>query len=107
MTNFVLIVVCILAGMLFKATKSIHPDAHKGINTWIIYLALPAVSFKYLPKVQWSSEMLFPILSTVLVVLGSKFSFVGTAGKKDILHVRKVQWKSQVATATHLSLVFL
>lgn len=57
--------------MIFKSTKTIHPDAHKGINTWVLYLALPAVSFKYLPKVQWSLEMLFPILSTVLIAVGS------------------------------------
>ena len=71
MINFVLIIVCIAAGMVFKSTKTIHPDAHKGINTWIIYLGLPAVSFKYLPKVEWSLEMLFPILSTVLIAFGS------------------------------------
>ena len=73
MVNFILIAVCIIAGMVFKATKSIHPDAHKGINTWILYLALPAVSFKYLPKVEWSKEMLFPILSTVVIAVGSIF----------------------------------
>jgi len=73
MVNFVLIAVCILAGMIFKQTKSIHPDAHKGINTWILYLALPAVSFKYLPKVQWSAEMLFPILSTFVIAIGCFF----------------------------------
>ena len=71
MANFILIIICIAAGMLFKATKSIHPDAHKGINTWILYLALPAVSFKYLPKVHWSTEMLFPIGSTFMVAVGS------------------------------------
>lgn len=71
MINFVLIAVCIIAGMIFKSTKTIHPDAHKGINAWVLYLALPAVSFKYLPKVQWSLEMLFPILSTVLIAVGS------------------------------------
>lgn len=71
MINFVLIAVCIIAGMIFKSTKTIHPDAHKGINTWVLYLALPAVSFKYLPKVQWSLEMLFPILSTILIAVGS------------------------------------
>lgn len=69
MANFVLIAVCILAGMIFKATKSIHPDAHKGINTWILYLALPAVSFKYLPKVHWTKEMFFPIAATFLVAV--------------------------------------
>lgn len=69
MVNFVLIAVCILAGMIFKATKSIHPDAHKGINTWILYLALPAVSFKYLPKIHWTAEMLFPIAATFLTAV--------------------------------------
>ncbi|MET3538613.1 AEC family transporter [Chryseobacterium limigenitum] len=69
MVNFVLIAVCILAGMIFKATKSIHPDAHKGINTWILYLALPAVSFKYLPKIHWTAEMLFPITATFLTAV--------------------------------------
>lgn len=73
MVNFVLIAVCIMAGMVFKATKSIHPDAHKGINTWILYLALPAVSFKYLPKVHWTMEMFFPIVATFLIAV---FGFV-------------------------------
>ncbi len=71
MANFILIVVCIVAGMVFKSTKSIHPDAHKGINTWVLYLALPAVSFKYLPKVQWSVEMMFPVFATLLIAVGS------------------------------------
>ncbi|WP_292011078.1 AEC family transporter [Chryseobacterium sp.] len=71
MVNFVLIGVCILAGMVFKETKSIHPDAHKGINTWILYLALPAVSFKYLPKVNWTLDMLFPIVATFLIAVFS------------------------------------
>ncbi|AQX06480.1 AEC family transporter [Elizabethkingia meningoseptica] len=82
MINFVLIVVCIVAGMIFKATKSIHPDAHKGINTWILYIALPAVSFKYLPKVQWSQEMLFPIVSTFFIAIGSWFFMMLYSRKK-------------------------
>lgn len=71
MINFVLIIICIAAGMIFKSTKAIHPDAHKGINTWIIYLGLPAVSFKYLPKVEWSPEIFFPIVSAVVAAVGS------------------------------------
>lgn len=57
--------------MLLRRAKLIHPEAHKGINTWIIYFALPAVSFKYLPKIEWTTEMLFPILSSILVWAGS------------------------------------
>ncbi|MDC8103164.1 AEC family transporter [Chryseobacterium sp. Chry.R1] len=81
MVNFVLIAVCILAGMVFRSTKSIHPDAHKGINTWILYLALPAVSFKYLPKVHWTLEMLFPIVATFLIAVFS-FVFMSVYSKK-------------------------
>jgi len=57
--------------MIMKAARIIHPDAHKGINTWILYIALPAVSFKYLPKVTWSPAMILPVVSAVVVVAGS------------------------------------
>ncbi|WP_447642678.1 MULTISPECIES: AEC family transporter [Chitinophagaceae] len=71
MVNFIMIAVCIIAGMFFKATKTIHPDAHKGINTWILYIALPAVSLKYIPQIQWSEQMLFPVLGPIVVYIGS------------------------------------
>ncbi|MDM1294061.1 AEC family transporter [Sphingobacterium sp. N143] len=71
MVNFIMIVLCIAAGMLLRRTNLIHAEAHKGINTWILYFALPAVSFKYLPKIEWSSQLLFPIFSAVLVWAGS------------------------------------
>src|SRR5690606_29316057 len=66
MVNFVMIAFCIIAGMIFRKAKLIPQDAHKGINTWILYLALPAVSFKYIPTIEWSSQMLFPALSPIL-----------------------------------------
>ncbi len=70
MTNFLIIGICIIAGMLFRRSKTLPEDAHKGINAWLIYLALPAVSFKYLPHVQWSSELLFPTIAPLIVCLG-------------------------------------
>jgi len=57
--------------MLFRRLQLIPKDAHKGINTWILSIALPAVSFKYLPKIQWSAEMLFPVVSSVLMWAGA------------------------------------
>lgn len=71
MVNFVLIAFCIGGGMLFRRLQLILKDAHKGINTWILSIALPAVSFKYLPKIQWSAEMLFPVVSSVLMWAGA------------------------------------
>ncbi|MCZ4243084.1 AEC family transporter [Pedobacter punctiformis] len=65
MANFFLIGLCILAGILFRKSKTLPKDAHKGINAWIIYIALPAVSFKYLPHIQWSKDLLFPALAPI------------------------------------------
>ncbi len=70
MINFILIGVCILAGWLFRRTEWLPADAHKGINAWIIYLALPAVSFKWLPHISWSANLIVPILAPVVVWLG-------------------------------------
>lgn len=69
MANFILIGLCILAGILFRKSKSLPKDAHKGINAWIIYIALPAVSFKYLPHITWTKDLLFPALAPVCIWL--------------------------------------
>lgn len=67
MSNFLLILICIFAGILFRKSGSLPKDAHKGINAWIIYLGLPAISFKYLPHLAFRPELLFLALSPVLV----------------------------------------
>jgi predicted permease len=56
--------------MLFRRSKTLPANAHKGINGWLIYLALPAVSFKYLPHIQWSTALLLPALAPVMVWIG-------------------------------------
>jgi predicted permease len=66
-TNFLMIGLCLVAGMLFRRSKILPADAHKGINAWLIYLALPAVSFKYLPHIHWSTALLLPALAPVIV----------------------------------------
>jgi len=70
MANFILIGFCIAAGILFRHRKLVPPDTHKGINTWIINIALPAVSFKYLTHLQLSPDLLVPALSPVLIFAG-------------------------------------
>lgn len=70
MANFFLIFICISFGIFLRYRNLLPADAHKGINAWIIYLALPAVSFKYLPHIQWSNDLLFPVAGPVIVWLG-------------------------------------
>jgi predicted permease len=57
--------------MLFRRSKSLPENSHKAINAWLIYLALPAVSFKYLPFIQWSNQLIVPALSPIIVWLGA------------------------------------
>ncbi len=56
--------------MLFRQSKTLPVDAHKGINAWIIYIALPALSLKYLPHIQWSAHLLLAAIAPVIVWLG-------------------------------------
>lgn len=70
MVNFVLIFFCIIIGFLFRKYEIVPADTHKGVNRWILYIALPAVSFKYIPKLEWTFEMLFPIVSMLIVWIG-------------------------------------
>lgn len=71
MVNFILIAFCMAAGMLFKARHWIPADAHKSINIWVLYVALPAASFRYIPEIQWSAQMLLPVGSSLIVWMGS------------------------------------
>lgn len=83
MINFLLLAFCIAAGMVLRAAKLIPTGAHKGINTWVIYIALPAAAFKYIPKIEWNTEMLFAIAAPIIVWMGSwiLFEIVGRLRK--------------------------
>ena len=75
MTNFALIALCILVGITLRALKLIPENAHRGINTWIIYMAIPAMALKYIPTIQWSTELLLPAVMPLLVWGGSWLLF--------------------------------
>ena len=84
MINFILIGVCITVGLLLKAFKLIPDGAHKGINTWIIYMAIPAVALKYIPAIKWSNDLLLPALMPLIVWTGSWLLFKLCARKFNL-----------------------
>lgn len=67
MINFILIAICIISGFLLKRAGLLPNDSHKSINLWIIYVALPAVSFKHLPNIHFSKDLLLPIIAPMIV----------------------------------------
>jgi predicted permease len=78
--NFILIAVCVLSGLIIRYSGLLPNDAHKGINAWIVYIALPAVALKYIPAINWSYEMLLPAIAPVIIWAGSWlfFTLLGT-----------------------------
>lgn len=71
MANFLLILFCLGAGFYMRRAALVASDAYKVLNTWVIYVGLPAVSFLYLPTLQWENKLLFALLAPLLVLGGS------------------------------------
>jgi predicted permease len=84
MANFLLIAICIFAGILFRKYGTLPKDAHRGINAWIINIALPAVSFKYLPTIHFRSELIFPLVSPIIIWCCGWMYFVWYAKKQQL-----------------------
>jgi predicted permease len=68
MSNILLILISLLGGILLNKYKILPNDSAKTLNSFIIYLSLPAITFYYIPKSSWNLEMTFPFLMPVLVL---------------------------------------
>ena len=82
MSNFLLIGLCILAGYLLRQTGKLPADSFRSVNAWIINLALPGVSFKFLPHIHWDKTLLLPVLMPVIVWATAWIYIAMYAGKK-------------------------
>ncbi|KGO90200.1 AEC family transporter [Flavobacterium suncheonense] len=61
MDNIILIFVCMLLGFLLKRMAAFPPLSYKTLNQFVIYISLPAVALYYIPKLEISSRLLFPL----------------------------------------------
>lgn len=61
MDNIILIFVCMLLGFLLKRNKDFPALSYKTLNQFVIYISLPAVALYYIPKLEISSKLLFPL----------------------------------------------
>ena len=71
MSHFLLIVICISAGVILSRLRLLPADAYKGLNAWVINVALPALSLRYVPEIKWSSQLLLPIIGPLVVWAGA------------------------------------
>lgn len=61
MDNLILIFACLLAGVGFQKVSAIPANAHVALNQLAIYMLLPAITLYYIPKIQLSSELIYPV----------------------------------------------
>lgn len=71
MSNFILIAVCFLAGFFLRKSGILAKGSHHGINVWIIYVALPAATLKYLPTIVWSTDLIIPLMTPLVCWFGA------------------------------------
>ncbi|MDR0505861.1 MAG: AEC family transporter [Dysgonamonadaceae bacterium] len=93
MINFILIFVCIIAGITMSQLKVLPADSHKSVNAWLIYVALPALALRFVPDTEWNMKLLLPVLGPVLVWLGA------------CLFIRIYDWKKQLPHGSRTALL--
>lgn len=61
MDSILLIFVCLLLGFFLQKVKDFPPHSYKTLNQFVIYVALPALTLYYVPKIKIDSQLLFPL----------------------------------------------
>ena len=75
MSNFILIIFCLAAGIISRKFNWVAKDGFKALNAWVLYFGLPAISFNFLPKLSWNNSLIFTMLGPILVLSGSVLFF--------------------------------
>lgn len=63
MNNFIQIFLFLALGLILQHIKQFPTHIYKVLNKVVLYVCLPAITLYHIPKIKWSNELLFPILS--------------------------------------------
>lgn len=81
MVNIILIVVFLLLGFFLQRYKFVPANTSKYLNSFLIYIVLPALALRYLPKIELRTELLLPV-AAAWIGFGLSWLIFGTLGKK-------------------------
>lgn len=77
MSNFVVLLLCLAAGVLLRRGGRLPENAHTVINGVILHVSLPAVTLHYLHRFSFDADHLWPVLMPWgLFLLGAAVFFV-------------------------------
>ncbi|MGV3706862.1 MAG: AEC family transporter [Arcticibacter sp.] len=99
MVNFILIAGSLLMGLLFNIFGSLPRDSYKGINAWVLFVALPALSLKYIPAIEWSHHMIFPAIAPIIGWVSAWLAVTAYAWKFKIDNATKGALKLSLGLA--------
>lgn len=74
MENILLLFFCMLLGIVFQKIKSFPSNAYLTLNSFVIYVSLPAVTLIYIPKLTLDIDLWMPI-STAWIIFIVAFVF--------------------------------
>ena len=81
--NFALVLLCLGAGFVLRRSGVVKDGGHFGLNAWLVYVAVPAAALFYVPKIAWSANMLWPVVSPLLV-FALAWVLLGSVAKDDL-----------------------
>lgn len=81
MVNIILIVVFLLLGFFLQRFKFVPANTSKYLNSYLIYIVLPALALRYLPKIELRPELLLPV-AAAWIGFGLSWLIFGLLGKK-------------------------
>lgn len=67
MSNFLIIVFCLVIGYLFRKYKLVSKNDYRVVNVWVIYVGLPAIALLYIPKIDWNWSYVFTAILPLLI----------------------------------------
>jgi len=75
MENLILIALCLLLGIIFQRVKDFPPNAYLSLNSFIIYVSLPAVTLLHVPELPFSPSLWMPVSTAWIVFIVSAVFF--------------------------------
>lgn len=61
MDSIILLFLCMILGVALQRAKAFPANSHTVLNQFVIYISLPAMALFYIPKIEISTKLLFPI----------------------------------------------
>ncbi|MCH7408048.1 AEC family transporter [Belliella sp. DSM 111904] len=80
MGNLFLIIIFLAIGILLQGLSMLPSTTAKYLNTYLIYIVLPTLSFRFIPDIVIDSTLLMPV-SSAWISFGLSWSLFGTLGK--------------------------